>query len=133
MKTLRILAVAAVAVCSLNLSSCVSPYAGPNESIGGVLGAATGALAGGIIGNQRHRGLEGAAIGGVIGAVAGSVVGNANDNYYGYPRYSRTYSPSYYDYPPPVVYTRPYSGPSYGYGYNPGYGCRPNYYRPRCW
>lgn len=67
---------------------------GPNARTGTVLGALGGAAAGGIIGNQRGRGLEGAAIGGVLGGVGGNVIGGAQDqrrrDYY-QPRYDRRY------------------------------------------
>jgi uncharacterized protein YcfJ len=38
-----------------------------------------GAAAGGIIGHQSGRGLEGALIGGAAGATAGGLYGNARD------------------------------------------------------
>jgi outer membrane lipoprotein SlyB len=38
-----------------------------------------GAAAGGIIGNQSGRGLEGAAIGAGFGALGGNVIGGSND------------------------------------------------------
>lgn len=60
----------------LGLSSCTS---GPNARTGTVLGGLGGAAAGGIIGHQSGRGLEGAAIGGGLGALGGNVVGGAQD------------------------------------------------------
>ena len=89
MKTLTQLCSVGLLMGTMALSSCVSPYAGPNENVGAVAGGATGAVAGGIIGNQRGRGLEGAAIGGVIGSLAGGSLGRAQDQanynyYYGY-------------------------------------------------
>ncbi len=63
-------------ICSLLLSSCTS---GPNARTGTVLGGLGGAAAGGIIGHQSGRGLEGAAIGGALGAVGGNVVGGSQD------------------------------------------------------
>lgn len=68
------------ALC-LGMASCAS---GPNAQTGTVLGGLGGAAAGGIIGHQSGRGLEGAAIGGALGAVGGNAVGNAQDqrNYY---------------------------------------------------
>ena len=100
---------------ALSLSSCVSPYAGPNERDGAVIGALGGGTLGAIIGNQSGRPLEGAAIGGALGALAGSSIGANQDRYY-YGGYSR-----------PVYYR---SSPRYyGYGYRPySYGYRP-YYR----
>jgi len=62
--------------CTLGLASCAS---GPNAQTGTVLGALGGAAAGGIIGHQSGRGLEGAAIGGGLGALGGNAIGNAQD------------------------------------------------------
>jgi hypothetical protein len=108
----RLLSVAAIG-SALLLSSCVSPYAGPNEKVGGVLGAAAGGLAGAIIGNQSGRPLEGGAIGGVIGALAGSALGSVNDDVY----YGRSYSRPSYSYSRPTYYSgsyyRSYSAPRY--------------------
>lgn len=42
---------------------------------GALGGGAAGATAGGIIGHQKGKGLEGAAIGGAIGALSGAVFG----------------------------------------------------------
>lgn len=58
------------------LVSCTS---GPNARTGTVIGALGGAAAGGIIGNQKGRGLEGAAIGAGLGALGGNLVGGAQD------------------------------------------------------
>lgn len=52
---------------------------GPKEQSGTVAGGLLGATAGGIIGHQRGRGLEGAAIGGVLGAIGGAMVGSSMD------------------------------------------------------
>ena len=104
-------------ICGLGfstvLTSCVGPYAGPNQRVGSVIGGATGAVAGAVIGNQSGRPLEGAAIGGAIGALAGAAIGGANDQAY----YDEA---GYAPVPAPVV-VRPY--PRYGY-----YG-RPYAYR----
>jgi len=104
-------------VAAASLSSCAT---GPNAQTGTVLGALGGAAAGGIIGNQSGRGLEGAAIGAGLGALAGNAIGDSSDRRnayygngydrsgygYGYSRpgyygYSRPYSPGYYAPPPP--------------------------------
>ncbi len=138
-----LLIIATGLLLSSSMVSCVSPYygyAGPNQGVGGVLGAGAGALAGAVIGNQSGRPLEGAAIGGVLGAVAGSVVGNAQDQIvYGTPR--RYYEPApvvYRNYyrPAPVIVHRPYISPAYAFGYGGGWGggwgggyCAPR----RCW
>ncbi len=64
--------VAFVAGCA-NQDSTVKTKEG--AVIGGLLGAATGA----VIGNQSGRPLEGAAIGGAVGAGTGAVVGSTMD------------------------------------------------------
>jgi len=92
----------------LSFSSCVSPYAGPAEREGAVIGALGGAALGGIIGNQSGRGLEGAAIGGALGSLAGASIGASRDDRY-YGRYG-------------------YGYPRSGYGYR-SYGYRPVGYR----
>jgi YMGG-like Gly-zipper len=60
------------------LASCAAP-AGPNTQRGAATGALLGAAAGGIIGHQSGRGLEGAAIGAAGGGTAGALYGNARD------------------------------------------------------
>jgi uncharacterized protein YcfJ len=80
-------------VASLSLVSCAS---GPNARTGTVLGALGGAAAGGIIGHQSGRGLEGAALGAGLGGVAGNVIGDSQDQRnYEYER--RHYGRRYYD------------------------------------
>lgn len=61
---------------------------GPEAQTGTVLGGLLGAGAGGIIGHQSGRGLEGAALGAGIGALSGNMYGNAQDqrNYNAYQR-----------------------------------------------
>ena len=49
---------------------------------GTVMGGVLGAGAGGIVGHQSGRGLEGAAIGGAIGSLAGALFGSGNDELY---------------------------------------------------
>jgi hypothetical protein len=63
-------------ICAASMASCAS---GPGAQTGTVIGGLGGAAAGGIIGNQSGRGLEGAAIGGAIGAAAGNMIGNSRD------------------------------------------------------
>ena len=61
------------------LSGCVGT--GPSTQQGAIGGAALGALAGAIIGNNTHTGSgQGALIGGAIGALAGGTLGNAEDH-----------------------------------------------------
>lgn len=63
---------------AISLSNCAAP-AGPNTQRGVATGALLGAAAGGIIGHQSGRGLEGAAIGAAAGGTAGGLYGNARD------------------------------------------------------
>lgn len=58
-----------LALCGCQSTSDITP------GTGAVGGGVAGAAAGGIIGHQRHRGLEGAAIGGAIGALSGTIIG----------------------------------------------------------
>ena len=58
--------------------SCETPP-GPATTSGAVLGGATGALAGGIIGHQSRHTAGGALIGGAIGALAGALIGQDID------------------------------------------------------
>jgi uncharacterized protein YcfJ len=78
--------------------SCTS---GPNARTGTVIGALGGAAAGGIIGNQSGRGLEGAAIGAGLGALGGNLIGGAQDDrnsrYYANRRDDRRYDDRYDD------------------------------------
>ena len=76
MKTI-ILAIT-TAVTALALSNCAAP-AGPNTQRGARPAALLGAAAGGIIGHQSGRALEGAAIGAAAGGTAGGLYGNARD------------------------------------------------------
>ncbi len=66
------------ATTALALCQCAAPV-GPNTQRGAATGALLGAAAGGIIGHQSGRGLEGAAIGAAGGGTAGAVYGNARD------------------------------------------------------
>lgn len=109
---------------SSTMISCVGPYgyAGPNQSVGGVLGAGAGALAGAVIGNQSGRPLEGAAIGGAIGAVAGSAIGNAQDQVvYGRPQPFFGSAPVIYQ-QTPVIVQRRFVSTGFGHGWGGGWG-----------
>lgn len=66
------------ASAALILSNCAGP-AGPNTQRGIATGGLIGAAAGGIIGHQSGRALEGAAIGAAAGGTAGGLYGNARD------------------------------------------------------
>ena len=62
------------------LAGCETPP-GPATTSGAVMGGATGALAGGIIGNQSRHAAGGALIGGAIGALAGALIGKDVDDH----------------------------------------------------
>lgn len=66
------------ALAAVTLSNCAAP-AGPNTQRGIATGGLLGAAAGGIIGHQSGRGLEGAAIGAAAGGTAGGLYGNSRD------------------------------------------------------
>lgn len=93
-------------ILALALATTLVSCGGPNSQTGAVIGALGGAAAGGIIGHQSGRGLEGAAIGGALGGIGGAVVGDAQDKrnaeaYYR-DRDGRYYSRDpYYSAPPP--------------------------------
>ncbi|HEV8365042.1 MAG TPA: OmpA family protein, partial [Gemmatimonadaceae bacterium] len=71
--TLRNLVLVAVALAS---TACASWN---NKQKGAVIGAAGGAAAGGVIGNQTGSTARGAIIGAVIGGTAGAVIGHQMD------------------------------------------------------
>lgn len=62
--------------CAVFAVSCTNS---PNARQGTAIGAIGGAAAGGIIGNQSGRPLEGALIGGALGGVGGNVIGGNQD------------------------------------------------------
>jgi len=146
MKTyLRQIATVGALGLALTFSSCVNPYAGPNEQNGTVYGAVGGGVLGAIIGNQSGRPLEGAAIGGLLGSLAGSRIGAARDqSFFGYygvrnnPVYYRTgFSPYRYGYTPYRYGYSPYRTGYYASNYRWG---APMYggfgrggYSPYCW
>ena len=68
-------------VLSLGLFSvgCSTTDSTVHTKQGAVKGGLLGAAAGGIIGHQSGRGLEGAAIGAGAGAVGGGLLGSAQD------------------------------------------------------
>lgn len=78
-------------IAAMSLTSCET---GPNADRGTLIGAGTGALAGGIIGHQSGNTAAGAAVGAVAGGLIGNQVGaNQDRNNYrrvvGYDRYGR--------------------------------------------
>lgn len=68
---------AIVAVCAIGFGCATGQSVHTKEKA--VMGGLLGAAAGGVIGHQSGRGLEGAAIGAAAGSVAGGVVGSAQD------------------------------------------------------
>ncbi len=128
------LLVASTLLLTLTLTSC-APYGpgygygpgnwggqgSPTRADAAVGGALLGAAAGGIIGNQSRRGLQGAAIGGILGALAGNAIQQSRER--------RSYQ----------GYSQPYNGyqqqqhcqPSYNDGYNNGYGYDQGDYYPQ--
>lgn len=68
-------AICAVALVGFGCATGQTTHTKEKAVVGGLLGAA----AGGVIGHQSGRGLEGAAIGAAAGSVAGGVMGNAQD------------------------------------------------------
>jgi hypothetical protein len=83
---------------SIIACSLISCATGPRAQTGAVIGGLGGAAAGGIIGSQSGRGLEGAAIGAGLGALAGNAIGNSQDqrDYYGRRYYDRRTGRWYY-------------------------------------
>lgn len=87
-------------ILALGMAAVLVSCGGPNSQTGAVIGALGGAAAGGIIGHQSGRGLEGAAIGGALGGVGGAVVGDAQDKRNA-EAYYRDRDGRYYNAPPP--------------------------------
>lgn len=77
MKKLNLIVISGL--CAFALTNCAEPT-GPNTQRGALTGGLLGAAAGGIIGHQSGRALEGAAIGGAVGAGTGAVIGNNQDS-----------------------------------------------------
>lgn len=91
-------------IATLSLVGCAT---GPNAQTDAVIGGLLGATAGGIIGHQSGRGLEGGALGAGIGALAGNAFGNGVDQRQNHhSRYQQTApEPRYYQQAP--VYIQP--------------------------
>jgi hypothetical protein len=111
----------AVVLATASITGCAT---GPNAQTDAVIGGLLGAGAGGIIGHQSGRGLEGAAIGALIGGASGNMFGNGIDTRNGYNRQQQYQQPQYQQ----PVYQQQYQQrpPQY---YNNGYG-QSNYCRP---
>ena len=52
---------------------------GPKSKTGALAGGGIGAVAGGVIGHQMGRGIEGAVIGAAVGAIGGGLIGDSMD------------------------------------------------------
>jgi outer membrane protein OmpA-like peptidoglycan-associated protein len=63
-------------IAAATLGACAS---NPKETEGAVIGAAGGAVAGGVIGHQRGSTTTGAIIGAVVGGTAGAIIGHQMD------------------------------------------------------
>ena len=63
-------------LCLAGLSACASLS---NKEKGAIIGATTGAAAGGVIGNQTGSTTRGAIIGAVVGGTAGAIIGHQMD------------------------------------------------------
>ncbi len=66
----------AMLLSSVSMGSCSNS---PRARTGTIIGALGGGAAGGIIGSQSGRGLEGAAIGAGLGALGGNLIGGSQD------------------------------------------------------
>ena len=80
-----------VTLCVTILPTHLTPtvYGQTRTGQGAVLGGATGAVIGGIIGHQKHETPEGALIGGAVGAIAGGLIGRSQDNHIAHDRYNQ--------------------------------------------
>jgi uncharacterized protein YcfJ len=97
--------IATIIAASTLLAGCAT---GPNAQTGLVLGGILGAAAGGIIGHQKGRGLEGAALGAGIGAIGGNAYGNGVDQHMYYQRPSYYQPQAQYITPAPQIQERHY-------------------------
>ncbi len=80
-----------ITLCVTSLSTVLAPsvYGQTRTGQGAVVGGATGAVIGGIIGHQNHETPEGALIGGAVGAIAGGLLGRSQDNHIARDRYNQ--------------------------------------------
>lgn len=76
----RLRAVALLTMLSAMLFGCASDGSMNRTQKGAVIGGASGAAVGGLIGSNRGNAGKGAVIGGIAGAVLGGVVGRYMDN-----------------------------------------------------
>jgi len=80
-----------VTLCVTILPTVLAPsaYGQTRTGKGAVVGGATGAVIGGIIGHQNRETPEGALIGGAVGAIAGGLIGRSQDNNIARDRYNQ--------------------------------------------
>jgi hypothetical protein len=94
---------------------------------GALLGGATGAVIGGIIGNNKNdQTAEGALIGGAVGVVAGGLIGHQRDKMIAERQrmaYSSRYPYSHHSHPATPTY-QPYQPHRYSYPMHPNYQSR---------
>ena len=83
-------------IATLSMVGCAT---GPNAQTDAVIGGLLGATAGGIIGHQSGRGLEGGPLGAGIGALAGNAFGNGVDQ-----RQNNRHQPQYHQSAPEPRY-----------------------------
>ena len=101
-------------VLGTTVSLCMTNTASAQEvKRGAVVGGLSGAAIGAIIGDHNHEAGAGAAIGGAIGAIAGGMLGSANQQQYGYQ--PRTSYPQVHTYPQPYVQSGVYRQPPHVY------------------
>lgn len=75
---MRVLKLAAVAVVAIGLAACEQQNGGNKQTIGTLLGAAGGAVAGAQFGKGRGQ-IAAVAVGTLLGALAGSEIGKSLD------------------------------------------------------
>ena len=75
-RSMRAVGVATLSVCVLAVSACETFGA---KGRGAVVGAAGGAVVGGVVGNQTGSTARGALIGAIVGGTAGAIIGHQMD------------------------------------------------------
>jgi uncharacterized protein YcfJ len=77
MRKSRFVQFTAAVLAAIIITGCAK-LPGSKEQQGAVIGGATGAAAGAVVGGEKHRGL-GVILGGVLGAAGGYVIGANSD------------------------------------------------------
>jgi len=108
--------VASLVIATILLANPREVIAQENTRNGALLGGATGAVIGGIIGNNKNdQTAEGALIGGAVGVVAGGLIGHQRDRVIAQQQrqaYASRYPYSYHTHPPTPAH------PTYGHPYS---------------